>query len=142
MEESKGFSKDAIVRINNERDNVVTKRILKIIENKEGEINPITNLHESPVYHIMFDDATERKLFRHKMIEYLSMAYGKSVQKFKKVIVITDVSSTVVWVVVTQDYQLDVLPPPKFYRKIEDGHSNRDLEINRKFQWNYEKANQ
>ena len=44
--------------------------------------------------------------------------------------------------VVTQDYQLDVLPPPKFYRKIEDGHSNRDLEINRKFQWNYEKANQ
>ena len=64
MEESKGFSKDAIVRINNERDNVVTKRILKIIEDKEGEINPITNLHESPVYHIMFDDATERKLFR------------------------------------------------------------------------------
>ena len=107
MEESKGFSKDAIVRINNERD-IVTKRILKIIEDKEGEINPITNLHESPVYHIMFDDATERKLFRHKMIEYLSMAYGKSVQKFKKVIVVTDVSSTVVWVVVTQDYQLDI----------------------------------
>ena len=141
MEEVKGFSKDAIVIINKERD-IVTKRIIKIIEDKEGEINPITNLQESPVYHIMFDDATERKLFRHKMIEYLSMAYGKSVQKFKKVIVVTDVSSTVVWVVVTQDYQLDVLPPPKFYRKIEDGHSNRDLEINRKFQWNYEKANQ
>lgn len=142
MEEVKGFSKDAIVRVNKEKDDLMTKRIIKIIEDKEGEINPITNLQESPVYHIMFDDATERKLFRHKMIEYLSMAYGKSVQKFKKVIVVTDVSSTVVWVVVTQDYQLDVLPPPKFYRKIEDGHSNRDLEINRKFQWNYEKANQ
>ena len=142
MEEPKGFSKDAIVTINKERKHIVTKRIIKIIEDKEGAINPITNIQESPVYHVMFDDASERKLFRHKMIEYLSMAYGKSVQKFKKVIVITDVSSTVIWVVVTQDYELDVLPPPKFYRKIEDGHSNRDLEINRKFQWNYEKANQ
>ena len=81
-------------------------------------------------------------MFRHKMIEYLSMAYGKSVQKFKKVIVTTDVSSTTIWVIVTQDYQLEVLPPPKFYARIEEGHSNRDLEINRKFQWNYEKANQ
>ena len=48
MEEVKGFSKDAIVRINKERD-IVTKRIIKIIEDKEGEINPITNLQESPV---------------------------------------------------------------------------------------------
>tara|TARA_R110002020_G_scaffold115035_1_gene264603 strand:- start:4314 stop:4745 length:432 start_codon:yes stop_codon:yes gene_type:complete len=143
MEEIKGYSKDAIVRVSNkESSNLMTKNIIKIIENKEGDINPITDLHESPVYNILFDDATERKLFRHKMIEYLSMAYGKSVQKFKKVIVTTDVSSTTIWVIVTQDYQLEVLPPPKFYARIEEGHSNRDLEINRKFQWNYEKANQ
>jgi hypothetical protein len=142
MEEVKGFSKDAIVRVNKEKDDLMTKRIIKIIEDKEGEINPITNLQESPVYHIMFDDATERKLFRHKMIEYLSMSFGKTVQKFKKVIVITEVSSTTIWVVVMQDYQLEVLPPPKFYDKIEAGHKNRDLEVNRKFQWNYEKANQ
>ena len=143
MEEIKGYSKDAIVRVSNkENSNLMTKNIIKIIENKEGDINPITDLHESPVYNILFDDATERKLFRHKMIEYLSMAYGKSVQKFKKVIVTTDVSSTTIWVIVTQDYQLEVLPPPKFYARIEEGHSNRDLEINRKFQWNYEKANQ
>ena len=114
MEEVKGFSKDAIVRVNKEKDDLMTKRIIKIIEDKEGEINPITNLQESPVYHIMFDDATERKLFRHKMIEYLSMSFGKTVQKFKKVIVITEVSSTTIWVVVMQDYQLEVLPPPKF----------------------------
>lgn len=143
MEEVKGYSKDAIVRVNNrEGNNLMTKNIIKIIENKEGDINPITNLHESPVYNILFDDSTERKLFRHKMIEYLSIAYGKSVQKFKKVIVVTDVSRTTIWVIVTQDYQLEVLPPPKFYARIEEGHSNRDLEINRKFQWNYEKANQ
>ena len=143
MEEIKGYSKDAIVRVSNkESSNLMTKNIIKIIENKEGDINPITDLHESPVYNILFDDATERKLFRHKMIEYLSIAYGKSVQKFKKVIVTTDVSSTTIWVIVTQDYQLEVLPPPKFYARIEEGHSNRDLEINRKFQWNYEKANQ
>ena len=97
---------------NKENSNLMTKNIIKIIENKEGDINPITDLHESPVYNILFDDATERKLFRHKMIEYLSMAYGKSVQKFKKVIVTTDVSSTTIWVIVTQDYQLEVLPPP------------------------------
>ena len=44
MEEIKGYSKDAIVRVSNkESSNLMTKNIIKIIENKEGDINPIVS---------------------------------------------------------------------------------------------------
>ena len=78
---SVGFSKDAVIVLPTSNENKgknMTKKIVKIIENKDGDVNPTTDLQEKPVYEILFDDSTSRKLFRHKVKEYLSMSYKKS----------------------------------------------------------------
>ena len=79
---SVGFSKDAVIVLPTSDENKgknMTKKIVKIIENKDGDVNPTTDLQEKPVYEILFDDSTSRKLFRHKVKEYLSMSYKKAV---------------------------------------------------------------
>ena len=61
----------------------MTKHILQIEELPEGGENPKTKVHEKPAWGIKFFDGEEKILFKYKMIEYLSMAYRKSVGHFE-----------------------------------------------------------
>ena len=138
---SVGFSKDAVIVLPTSNENKgknMTKKIVKIIENKDGDVNPTTDLQEKPVFEILFDDSTSRKLFRHKVKEYLSMSYKKAVGNFNKVRVDTPTSHTVIWNIVFQDYTIETLPPKIFYRRLEEGHEIRDLEESKPYEWNKE----
>ena len=54
---SVGFSKDAVIVLPTSDENKgknMTKKIVKIIENKDGDVNPTTDLQEKPVEFIYF----------------------------------------------------------------------------------------
>ena len=101
----------------------MTKPILQIEELAEGGENPKTKVQEKPAWGIKFFDGEEKMMFKYKMIEYLSMAYRKSVGHFeKRTVVTTSGNSVVVWLIVFQDGRSgDLLPSKDFCTKLSDG---------------------
>ena len=114
----------------------MTKPILQIEELSEGGENPKTKVQEKPAWGIKFFDGEERMMFKYKMIEYLSMAYRKSVGHFeKRTVVTTSGNSVVVWLIVFQDGRSgDLLPSKDFCTKLSDGHMQRNQEDVKQFQ--------
>ena len=114
----------------------MTKHILQIEELAEGGENPKTKVQEKPAWGIKFFDGEEKMMFKYKMIEYLSMAYRKSVGHFeKRTVVTTSGNSVVVWLIVFQDGRSgDLLPSKDFCTKLSDGHMQRNQEDVKQFQ--------
>ena len=114
----------------------MTKPILQIEELSEGGENPKTKVHEKPAWGIKFFDGEERILFKYKIIEYLSMAYRKSIGHFeKRTVVTTSGNSVIVWLIVFEDGRSgDLLPSKDFCTKLADGHMQRNQEDAKQFQ--------
>ena len=113
----------------------MTKPILQIEELAEGGENPKTKVQEKPAWGIKFFDGEERMMFKYKMIEYLSMAYRKSVGHFEKRTVVTASGNTVVWFIIFQDGESgDLLGKNEFCTKLSDGHMQRNQEDVKQFQ--------
>ena len=114
----------------------MTKPILQIEELSEGGENPKTKVHEKPAWGIKFFDGEERILFKYKIIEYLSMAYRKSIGHFeKRTVVTTSGNSVIVWLIVFEDGRSgDLLPSKDFCTKLADGHMQRNQEDVKEFQ--------
>tara|TARA_R100000789_G_scaffold100195_2_gene109174 strand:+ start:1887 stop:2324 length:438 start_codon:yes stop_codon:yes gene_type:complete len=109
----------------------MSKKIIKITEDMDGYLNPKTNLSEKPAYFFLFDDETKDILFRDDIKTYLSIGCKRTVKFFSKSLILTDKSSTRVWIVVFDNYEGHNYAPPKFYELITEGYENR-LDAERK----------
>ncbi|MBI29582.1 MAG: hypothetical protein CMI95_06845 [Pelagibacteraceae bacterium] len=104
----------------------MSKEIIDISQIQDGGINPITGIHEKPTWNIKFADGDERVLFKHKMIEYLSMGFQKQVETFKKVVIKTKTEETLTWLVIFRDYRSQHLTIKNFFNLLLEGHSHRN----------------
>tara|TARA_R110000803_G_scaffold24702_2_gene59318 strand:- start:334 stop:741 length:408 start_codon:yes stop_codon:yes gene_type:complete len=108
----------------------MTQNIIKIWQDNEGDINPGTNLFETPVWRIMFEDSEEkiRVLGKSKMEEYISKSYNKTVHRFKRWKIKTKLTETFIYAIVFTDKTHEVVPAVNMIDIIYRGHSVRNDE--------------
>jgi len=107
----------------------MTKKILKIVQNDTGDINPKSNLFEQPVWVLELENGENRILGKVKMEEYLSKAYEKTIYLFKRWnISTTEGNSITAWCIIFTDKSHELVPTTKMKELIFHGHVRKDME--------------
>tara|TARA_R100001126_G_scaffold98209_2_gene72249 strand:+ start:134 stop:610 length:477 start_codon:yes stop_codon:yes gene_type:complete len=107
----------------------MTKKIITITQNNDGDTNPKTKLFEQPVWVLELEDGEQRVLGKEKMEEYLSKGYEKTVHAFKRWVMTSGSGAEIsAYCVVFTDKSHDLVPTVKIKEQIFNGHKRKDLE--------------